>query len=542
MNNSFTTLILLILLGFSNSVIAQHTEFDSLRGTITPERAWWDLQHYHLDINVSPADSSISGHNTIRYLVLDSLQKMQIDLQGPLVITKVTQDGEELNWVKKGFAHFVELSKKQVVGESHEVTIFYEGKPRISRLPPWVGGLTWKKNKNNQDWVVTTCQGDGASLWWPCKDHMYDEVDSMKMSITVPDHLMDVSNGRLIKETQHEDNRKTYVWEVKNPINNYGVNINIGEYAHFSEEYEGLEGTLDLDYYVMPYNLEAAKSQFKQVPMLLDAFEHWFGPYPFYEDGFKIVEVPYPGMEHQSSVTYGNGYKNGYGGRDVSFTGWGQKFDFILIHESGHEWFANSITYKDVADMWVHEGFTSYSENLYLDYHFGKKASSEYVIGQRTNILNDIPIIGPYDVNKEGSNDMYNKGANILHTIRQLVNDDEKWRQVLLDMNKTFYHQTVTSQQIENFISEKIGINLQHFFDVYLRTTDIPVLEYQWKRKKLKYRWASCNKDFDIPVKVIVDGKSFWLSPNNEWQSIKHRLPIIDLETDPNFYVKSKRL
>ena len=244
----------------------------------------------------------------------------------------------------------------------------------------------------------------------------------MLISVRVPEGLMDVSNGRLRKVDTHKDKSKTFHWFVANPISNYVVNLNVSDYVHFSEKYEGEKGTLDCDYYVLPYHLEAAKKQFKDVARMLQAFEHWFGPYPFYEDGFKLVEVPYPGMEHQSSVTYGNGFENGYGGRDVSGTGWGFKFDFIIIHEAGHEWFANNITYKDIADMWVHEGFTAYSENLFLDYHYGKEASAEYVIGTRKNIRNDRPIIGVYDVNYSGSGDMYSKGANLLHTLRQIVN------------------------------------------------------------------------------------------------------------------------
>ena len=258
--------------------------------------------------------------------------------------------------------------------------------------------------------IASTCQGDGASLWWPCKDHMYDEPDSMLISVNVPDNLMDVSNGRLRSVVRHENKTATYNWFVANPINNYGVNINIGDYVHFSEIFNGEKGALDCDYYVLRENLEKAKEQFKQAPMMLAAFEHWFGPYPFYEDGYKLVEAPYLGMEHQSSVTYGNGFENGYRGTDLSSTGWGLKFDFIIIHESGHEWFANSITYEDIADMWVHESFTNYSENLYVEYYYGKKAGADYVLGSRKNIRNDRPVTGTYNVNSRGSGDMYVQG------------------------------------------------------------------------------------------------------------------------------------
>src|SRR5690606_16664671 len=324
---------------------------------------------------------------------------------------------------------------------------------------PWDGGISWEKDNNGNHFIANSNQGLGASIWWPCKDHMYDEVDSMLISVNVPKGLMDVSNGRL-RSTETFENTKTYNWFVNNPINNYGVNINIGDYVHFSEVYNGEKGPLDMDYYVLRDNLEKAKVHFKDAPKMMKAFEHWFGPYPFYEDGFKLVEAPYLGMEHQSSITYGNKYRKGYLGMDRSNSGWGLFFDYIIIHECGHEWFANNITAKDVADLWIQESFTCYSESLFLDYYYGKQAASEYVIGLRNGIKNNAPLIGVYNVNKEGSSDMYDKGANLLHTLRQLIADDEKWRQILRGLNETFYHQTVTTQQIEDYISAQSGIDL----------------------------------------------------------------------------------
>ncbi|HJN53706.1 MAG TPA: M1 family metallopeptidase, partial [Flavobacteriaceae bacterium] len=433
------------------------TRQDSLRGMITEERSWWDLNYYHLDIKVDPENKTIKGSNTVGYTVLKSNKLMQIDLQEPMDITSVKQNNKSLDFSREGNAYFIELKKKQKLGKVNYITIEYEGNPKVAIRAPWDGGLSWEKDENGIDFIATSCQGLGASVWWPNKDHMYDEVDSMLISVNVPKHLVNVSNGRLRNVIEKEDDTKTYEWFVSNPINNYGVNINIGDYVNFSEKYDGEKGILDIDYYVLRDNLEKAKEQFKQVPMMLDAFEHWFGPYPFYEDSFKLVEVPYLGMEHQSSITYGNKYMQGYLGRDLSRTGWGLKFDYIIIHESGHEWFANNITYKDIADMWVHEGFTCYSENLYVDYHFGKEASADYVIGSRRGIGNRKPIIGPYNVNKGGSGDMYSKGANLLHTLRQIAKDDQIWRQILRGLNKEFYHQTVTSKQVENYISENIG-------------------------------------------------------------------------------------
>jgi aminopeptidase N len=324
---------------------------------------------------------------------------------------------------------------------------------------------------------------------------------------------------------------------VKNPINNYGVNVNIGDYVHFGETYTGEKGPLKMDYYVLENHLEKAKEQFKQAPKMMAAFEHWFGPYPFYKDGFKLVEVPYLGMEHQSSVTYGNQYSNGYLGKDLSGTGWGLKFDFIIIHESGHEWFANNITYKDAADMWVHEGFTAYSENLYLDYYFGKEAAADYVIGTRANIANDIPIIGPYGVNKSGSKDMYYKGANLLHTLRTWLNNDSLWRETLRGLNKTFYHKTVTTQEIESYIASKTGLNLNAFFNQYLRNSNIPTLEYKIVDNHLSYRYAKCVEGFNMPLFALVGDTSFTLSPTTEWQL--KELPTLanTLEIQRDYYV-----
>ncbi|MCB0580514.1 MAG: M1 family metallopeptidase [Phaeodactylibacter sp.] len=515
------------------------TRQDTLRGSVTPERAWWDLAYYHLDIFVNPADSTITGSNTIRYRVLAPGQRLQVDLQPPMQVEKVVQNGKELPFRQDGNAWFVELPRPQVPGTTAAITVFYGGRPRVARNPPWDAVMAWETDDNGKPFAATSCQGEGASLWWPCKDHMYDEPDSMLLSVRVPAGLMDISNGRLRGVDENEDGTRTFHWFVGNPINNYGVNANIADYVYFSEKYPGEKGALDCDYYVLPYNLEKAREQFKDVPRMLAAFEHWFGPYPFYEDGFKLVEVPYLGMEHQSSVTYGNGYQNGYRGYDLSGTGWGLKFDFIIIHEAGHEWFANSITYQDIADMWVHEGFTAYSENLFLDYHYGKEASADYVIGTRANIRNDRPVIGPYGVNRSGSGDMYYKGANMLHTLRQIVDDDEKWRGILRGMNREFYHQTVTSRQVEEYLSRQAGRDLSRFFDQYLRTILIPRLEYRIEGKKLSYRWANCVEGFDMPVKAFVNEQEQWLAPAvGKWKQLKISKSIQSFRIDRNFYVE----
>ena len=532
------TIYLFLLFLVTNTILAQKfTRQDSLRGSITKERSWWDLKKYHLDIKVNPADSTIIGSNTIDYQVVEKYNVMQIDLQEPMQITKIVQDGINLKYQREGNVYYVYLVANQSKGEKKQLVIFYGGKPKIAVNPPWDGGITWKKDENGKSFIASSCQGLGASVWWPNKDHMYDEVESMLISVNVPKGLMDISNGRLISTKQLKDNTTTYTWQVTNPINNYGVNINIGDYVAFSEKYKGEKGDLDCQYYVLRNNLAKAKKQFQDVPKMLKVFEHWFGPYPFYEDSYKLVEVPYLGMEHQSSVTYGNGYKNGYRGRDLSGTGWGLKFDFIIIHESGHEWFANNITYKDIADMWIHESFTNYSESLFVEYYYGKEAGAAYVRGTRKNIRNDQPIIGQYDVNNEGSGDMYYKGGNMLHTIRQIINNDEKWRQILRGLNSTFYHQTVTTQQIENYISEQAGIDLTPVFNQYLRDTRVPTLEYYFTEKQLSYRWINCVDGFTMPVQVYLNGESLRIQPTKEWKVITVSNVNSKLTIDANYYV-----
>jgi len=514
------------------------TRQDTLRGSITPERAWWDLVYYHLDIAVRPSDSTIFGTNIVMYRVIEPSDIMQIDLQEPMYLTKVEQNGKTLSFSREGNVFWIRMEEKQEAGKIYSVVLSYGGKPHVSSRPPWEGGITWRKDKNGLPFAASSCQGDGASLWWPCKDHMYDEPDSMLISVTVPSNLMDVSNGRLRSVVKNRKNKTTtYNWFVANPINNYGVNINIADYAHFSEVYSGEKGELDCDYYVLKENLEKAKIHFKQVPMMLAAFEHWFGPYPFYEDSYKLVEAPYLGMEHQSSVTYGNGYQNGYLGRDVSGSGWGEKFDFIIVHESGHEWFANSITYEDAADMWIHESFINYSEGLFVEYHYGKEAGAEYVLGSRHNIRNDRPITGIYGVNVSGSGDMYYKGGNMLHTLRQIIDDDEKWRGILRGLNREFYHQVVKGSQIEDYIIEKTGLDLKPFFDQYLRDIRIPVFEYYVKGEELSFRWNNCVQGFNIPLRIYVNGEPMNISPTRSFKTIQLGYGNALIAVDPGYYV-----
>ena len=516
-------------------------EADILRGSITTERAWWDLVHYDLSVEVFPESKTIKGTNVISYSVLEEHNILQLDLQKPMQLVSVSQNGEDLIIKSNGDAHFISLKAKQKKGTTQKLTVVWEGKPRVAKQAPWDGGIVWTKDEEKRPFIATANQGIGASVWWPNKDHPYDEVDSLDMHITVPKGLIDVSNGRLVGVDSAE-NTSTFHWSVKNPINNYGVNLNIGHYVNFKEieKYKGEKGPLDMEYWVLDYNLEKARKQFKQAPMMMEAFEHWFGPYPFYEDSFKLVEAPYLGMEHQSSVTYGNGFENGYLGRDLSGTGQGLKFDFIIIHEAGHEWFANNITNSDVADMWIHEGFTCYSENLYLDYHFGKEAAAEYVIGLRKNIQNDGPLIGKYGLNNEGSSDMYYKGANLLHTLRTIVNDDELWRKTLRGLNTDFYHQTVSSAQVEEYLMQALDLELRGYFDQYLRDARVPNFEYKLEKNTLRYRFTNAVSNFAMPVRVKLDGVEISLSVTTTWQEKSIPQDSTELTVPVDYYFTNK--
>jgi len=540
--NSLFFWISLLLVGVKLSA-QPFTHQDTLRGSITPERAWWDLRFYDLSIDFDIDQKMIHGSNSITYNVIREGQTLQIDLQEPLAITKVDYHGQSLACNREGNVYWIKLPHPVAPGIVDQITIYYGGTPIEAKRPPWDGGITWSKDDNGNPFVASSCQGLGASAWWPCKDHMYDEVDSMSIRVTVPAGLMDVSNGRLRQIDYLKDGRRTYQWFVKNPINNYGVNVNIGQYAHWADTIHGEKGILDVDFYALQDHYEKAKVQFNDVYRTLRAFEYWFGPYPFYEDGYKLVETNYLGMEHQSSVTYGNGFQNGYKGRDLSSTGWGLKWDFIIVHESAHEWWANNITFKDMADMWIHESFANYAENLFTEYYYGKKAGSEYVIGTRLNIENKRPIISPYNVNSDGPVDMYYKGGNMLHTLRQWINDDEKWRGILRGLQQDFYHQTVTTTQIENYIMQHAGLDLTAFFNQYLRDIRIPTLEYQISGKKIKYRYGNIVPGFAMPLQVSINGgEEQWIKPVSAWQELVSDKSIDTFSVDPDYYVFNKEV
>ena len=527
----------------------EFTHADSIRGSDTPERAWWDVTFYDLHVAVSPSDSSIQGWNGITYKVTGPSRRMQIDLQVPLEVDSVVQEGHRLAYQRDGNAFFVALTAPQPVGATKTVIVYYHGHPRTAVRAPWDGGFVWAKDSLGRDWIATACEGLGASVWWPNKDYLADEPDSQRIAITVPDPLQDVSNGRLRSVTHNRNRTTTYEWFVTAPINNYDVAVNAAVYAHFEEDYAGESGTLTMNFWPLAYHLDTAKVQFQQAKTMMKCFEHWFGPYPFYADGYQLVETPHLGMEHQSAIAYGNHYDDGYysaavgRGIDLSHSGTGLNWDFIIVHESAHEWFGNSITMQDQADMWIHESFANYAENLFVECGAGKDAGAQYVIGTRANVQNDRPIIAPYGVNAEGSGDMYYKGGNLLHTIRQIVNDDEKWRGILRGLSHTFYHQTVTTRQIESYISAQAGVDLSTVFDQYLRTTELPVFEYRLADSTLLYRWTDAVPGFDMPVRVTVaDGTWDLIHPAAQWQVAHVHLSSPALfRVDDNYYVLTAR-
>ncbi|HEX6535004.1 MAG TPA: M1 family metallopeptidase [Gemmatimonadaceae bacterium] len=543
MRTLFRTVPLLLALPFAAAaaqITPTFTHADSLRGQNGAGRSWWDVAFYDLHVRIDPADSTIRGWNGITYRVVRPAREMQIDLMTPLEVDSMVQDGRSLEYRRDGNAFFVTLVAPQHAGDLRTLTVYYHGRPRVAKRPPWDGGFTWARDSLGHAWIATTCQGIGASIWWPNKDYQGDEPDSQRVAITVPDSMMDVSNGRLRSTTRNGDGTTTYEWFVANPINNYDVAVNAGTYAHFTETYDGEGGRLTMDFWPLAYHVDTAKHQFQQAKTMMRCFEHWFGPYPWYRDGYKLVETPHLGMEHQSAVAYGNRYRNGYLGRDLSHTGWGARWDFIIVHESAHEWFGNNITSVDLADMWVHESFANYAENLYTECLFGKDAGSAYVIGSRAGIQNDRPIQAHFGVNEEGSGDMYPKGGNMLHTIRQIIGDDEKWRGILRGLNATFRHQTVTGEQVEEYISRQAGIDLSKVFEQYLTTTRIPVLEYKLDGSTLSYRWADVVPGFDMPVRVaLAPGRFQTLHPTEAWQTTPaHLASASELRVDENFYVR----
>lgn len=509
---------------------------DYLRGSNGTGRKWWDVLHYDLNVHFDTATQSIWGWNIITFkITAPPTDTMQIDLQDSMMIVDVLRPGDSAelpaggyiikerpanSFVKDGNAWYItgvhDMGWK--LGTVYTMEVKFRGKPRQAVRPPWDGGFIWSKDSMGKPWIAVACQGLGASCWWPCKDYQGDEPDSgMDITYTIPEGLVLVSNGRLLK-TGNSNHRRELHWRVTNPINSYDATFYIGDYVHWSDTLTGEKGKLDLDFYALRYNEAKARQQFAVTKPMLHCFEYWMGPYPFYKDGYKLVEAPYLGMEHQSAVAYGNEYQMGYRGRDRSNTGEGLKFDFIIVHESGHEWFGNNITAKDIADNWIHEGFTTYTEALFAECLLGREKAFAYTTGEWHNIRNDNPVIGPYGVNAEGSSDMYDKGSAVVHMIRMVMQDDNKFRELLRSLNEHFYHQTVTEPQFEAYINSFTGIDFTPLFNQYLRTAQIPVLEYYVKKKELYYRFTNTVPGFTLPV---AGENTPVLHPTGNWQHIK---------------------
>lgn len=514
MKKSISLLIFLLIycIGFAQE---SFTRKDSLHGGLRIERTCYDVLRYDLNIKINPTEKFIVGYNDITFKVLEKTTKLQLDLFENMSIDSIVLNQKKISYSREFDAVFLTIPMALVKDSEHKIRFYYSGKPIIAKRAPWDGGFIFNKDTAGKDWVAVAVQGTGASLWYPCKDSQTDEPDNgATIKVAVPNGLMNVSNGRLIGQENLKNGYTRWDWEVKNPINNYDITVNIGDYVHFGETYKGL----DLNYYVLRENEAKAKVQFEQVKPMLDCFQSKFGTYPFVDDGYKLVESPYLAMEHQSAVAYGNGYVNGYLGGDLSGTGIGMLFDYIIIHESGHEWFGNSITSKDIADMWIHEGFTMYAEVVYLECQYGYDKAMKYINGMQQNIRNDKPLIGPYGVNKEGSNDMYPKGALFLNTLRHVLNDDAKWWQLLLNYTQTFRYQIIDTENVIAFFNQQTGKNLTPIFNEYLRYVGIPSLDLKLNKGTLQYRWRCNTTDFNMPVDIYIKGKVVRLKPITKWK------------------------
>jgi len=510
--------------GFSQNF----TKRDSLHGGLPPERTCFDVLRYDLEVQVDTEKKYLSGVNHITFKILEKTKTIQLDLFENMAIDSILlyknhqmtkeesnqQFGEKLKYHRQYDAVFIEFSDSLKQETIQLLSFYYSGKPLEAKNAPWDGGFVWKKDNNRKPFVGVAVQGTGASLWFPCKDSQSDEPDNgATISITIPAKLVAVSNGKLIRNVQNKNKTKTWIWEVKNHINNYNITLNIGDYIHFSDKLDDLE----IDYYVLRENQQNAKQHFKEeVKPMLICFQEKFGTYPFVEDGYKLVETPYLGMEHQSAIAYGNQYKKGYLGTDLSKSGVGMMFDFIIGHESGHEWFGNSITSKDIADMWIHEAFTTYSEAVLIECRFGYQNAMKYINGQSRMVENISPIVGHFGVNYKSKNtDMYYKGALMLNTIRHIINDDIKWWKLLLDYSNRFRHKIIETNDVIDFFVSESKINLRPVFKQYLYERNLPILEIKFAKKGFYYSWKTDEKNFEMPIEISLNGEKIRLNASN---------------------------
>jgi aminopeptidase N len=516
------------------------THADTLRGALTPMRSNYDINYYHLDIKFDLAKKFISGSNQFKFTAVKSFSRLQFDLFANLKVDHILYKGKEVPFQRDENAVFMTFPKIITAGTKDEFTVFYSGNPKIAKHAPWDGGVVFSEDSIGRPFVATACEAIGASVWWPNKDHLSDEVDSMLISISVPNGLKNVSNGRLREVTDLKNGYTRFDWFVGSPINNYNVAANIGDYTHFSDSYNGEAGKLSLDYWVLSYHKKRAERQFREnVATMLAVNEHWMGPYPFYKDGYKLVETPYPAMEHQSAIAYGGFQKGGPPNELIGIEG-GKKWDFIIIHESAHEWFGNNITAKDLGDLWIHEAFTTYLSTLFVEQQYGRQAGKDYIYGLRPGISNEAAIAGPYHVNKMGSGDMYAKGAVLLHMVRRIINDDEKWRQILRGLNTRFQYKTVDFDAVVNYITAESGISFGPVFNQYLKFKTLPILEFTTKNGRLNCRWIAEAKDFSMPVMIKTKaGKYQPIIPSAKFEPIEiEGISSEDFEVDlSNYYI-----
>ncbi len=520
MKNSFykRSLFFVFALISVSKINAQFTRRDSLQGGLRIERTCYDVKRYDLNITINPEQKSINGFNDISFEVMVPTQKIQLDLFDNMSIDSIVWNGKKLKYNRDNDAVFVDFPERLTSKSNHKLKFYYSGNPKIARNAPWDGGFVFKKDSNGKDFIGVAVQGTGASLWYPVKDSQTDEPDNgASIKVAVPNGLMNVSNGRFLGSQDLKNGYTRWDWEVKNPINNYTITVNIADYVHIQDKMPDL----DLDYYVLRENEAKAREHFAEVKPMMECFQSKFGRYPFWEDGYKLVETPYLGMEHQSAVAYGNKYKKGYMGFDLSGTGVGMFFDYITIHETGHEWFGNSITSTDIADMWIHEGFTTYSETVFIECIKGYDDAMKYVNGQAKNIRNDRPIIGQYGVNNEGSGDMYYKGSLLLNTLRHITANDEKWWSMLYNYSETFKKKIITSDTVIDYFNKASGMDLTPVFRQYLYTNQMPFFVYKVKGDNLYYYWENVIEDFNMPIDIGFEDKKIRLYPTLKEQKIK---------------------
>jgi aminopeptidase N len=519
------------------------THADILRGEYGRYRANNDLLFYDLNIRVDPEKRFVSGKNTIRFRMLKDDTRIQLDLYDNLKVDKIVQafagnQGQisarlsiPLKYQRDSGAVFIDFPETLKAGRIYTIDFYYSGTPQTTGR---FGGFTFGKDPVGRPWIFTACEGEGASIWWPNKDQWKDEPESMKISVAIPNDLVDVSNGKFLGKTNLHDGYTRWDWLVQYPINNYDVSLNIGSYVHFDDRL----GDLSLDFYALPEDLDKAKKQFSQAKGMLEAFQHYFGPYPFKKDGYKLIQAPYSGMEHQSAVTYGNHFKNGYLERDWTGVGISPRFDFIIIHESGHEWFGNSVTAADRSDMWIHEGWTTYLECLYVEYMYGHDDYLKYTNAYKIKVRNQQPIIAPRGVNATPPGDQYFKGALFLNTLRSVVDDDKRWWTLLRDFYQHFKYQTIMTEDIVLYFNQQTKMNLKPIFDQYLRHTAVPVLELQFEQPSdvVRYRWQVDEPGFAMPVRVGT--KDHWniIQPTTEWQRLKSGLRKEDFQVATDLY------